>query len=94
MTLQKWIENEALLISNKLDEAIANGASLRKPFAGALCIDNVYVTTDLSGNPQIVLKLNSDRIAHIFEPDADEPLEERDKLQEKIDKINAKIQNT
>lgn len=91
-TLQKWIDNEAILIAKRLDEAIAEGASIRMPFAGALCIDDIYLNLDLSGKVCLNMKIPSERIAKIFEPDEDELLAQRDALQIKINEINTKLQ--
>lgn len=89
--LQIQIENAYKLIARKIEEAIENGAKIEKPFNGAAIIDNVIVTTDLSGAPRLCLELDSPIIQSLFEPDEETLLKERDKLTKQLEEINSKL---
>lgn len=89
--LQKIVEQKAEQIRGAIEQAIDEGANVRRYFANIVKIDNLCVQKDGNGRCAVVLYFDSEKIAKVFEPSKEDLAELADKKRKKLEEIEQQL---
>ena len=89
--LQKIIEQKAEQIRGAIEQAIDEGANVRKCFSHMADIDNIFVQKDINGRYAVVLYFESEKIAKVFEPSKEDLAELADKKRKELEEIERQL---